>query len=124
MKGGLKMTNNNICSNCNVPELIERTCDKSTQELLVLCSIPSLFTKELIEFYMDIKGFYNIDNIVESFLSQPFVIKRKFKDKIGIVETFSIHDTLKKNILSLYPSDRYHRYRSYLFRYCKDAIKN
>lgn len=121
MKGGLKMTNNNICSNCNVPELIERTCDKSTQELLVLCSIPSLFTKELIEFYMDIKGFYNIDNIVESFLSQPFVIKRKFKDKIGIVETFSIHDTLKKNILSLSPSTTIVKYANTLIDYYRYA---
>lgn len=107
MKGEPKMANNNIYSNCNVPELIERICDKSTKELLVLCSIPSLFTIELIKFhmeYMNEKGGYDIDKIIESFLSQPFVIKRKIKDKFGIVETFSIHDTLKKNILSSTPS--------------------
>lgn len=94
------MTNNMYC---NLPDLIEHTYDNSTRELLAICSIPSLFTKDLIEFYFSYTekiSLYNIEDEIKSFLSQPFLIKRKFKTKMGIVEAFAIHDSLKKIILS------------------------
>lgn len=108
------MTNNTYFG---MSKLIEHTFDELTKELLTLCSIPSIFTKELIEYYLKQTNKFqseHIANIMNNFLSQPFVIKRKIGSKFSNIEIFLIHDALKGNVLS---STDIVRYAYILIRY-------
>ena len=87
----------------SIHNLIVHTFDDITIKLLTICSIPTLFTRELIYFslaYNNKNTIKNVDEIAETFLSQPFVMKRKMKSKLGIIEVFSINNTFKTCILS------------------------
>ena len=87
----------------NIHNFVAHALDNIAVELLTVCSIPTLFTKELINFsltYNHKNTIVNAADITQEFLSQPFVMRRKINSKLGGVEVFSINNKFKTYILS------------------------
>jgi len=104
--------------------LINEQLDAVSRELLRLCLMPSFFTRQLLIFSLPELGLGEYsDELIEKFLSLPFIARREMKLASTSMTYFSIHDRIK-SMYSLSGADC-KKYGDVLIKYfalpCKEA---